>query len=177
MAIRETLGNFRLEGDAAVVSARGARYSKTMLYFEDVPVGQEIEIGRYTPSRDEIVSFAMQWDPQPFHIDEEAAKASLLGGLSASSCHTYAISSLIYARGNHKLHTTAMMGLEMSFPHPVRPDEELVLRESFLSARVSTSRPGQGVVQSRSTLLNEREEAVLVRTAHYLVACRPSSEA
>lgn len=156
-----------------MVSWTPSRYSKSMLYFEEVPVGQEIEIGRYKPSRDEIISFAKKWDPQPFHIDEEAANASLLGGLSASSCHTYAISSLIYAEGNQKLRTTAMMGLEMNFPHPVRPDEELVLMEHFLDARLSKSRPGQGVVQSRSTLLNERGEAVLVRTAHYLVACRP----
>ncbi len=157
-----------------MVPSAAARYLTEMLFFEEVPVGQEVEIGRYTPSREEIISFAKQWDPQPFHIDEAAANASLLGGLSASSCHTYAISSLIYARGNQKLHTTAMMGLEMKFPHPVRPDEELTLMEHFLDARRSNSRPGQGVVQSRSTLLNERGEAVLLRTAHYLVACRPS---
>ncbi len=58
-------------------------------YFEDVELDRELEIGRHTPSRDEIVAFARQWDPQPFHVDEEAARSSVMGGLCASSCHTY----------------------------------------------------------------------------------------
>ncbi|MFK7898725.1 MAG: MaoC/PaaZ C-terminal domain-containing protein [Myxococcota bacterium] len=151
----------------------GERYSRGMMYFEEVRVGEATEVGRHTPSREEIISFAKAWDPQPFHIDEAAANASLLGGLSASSCHTYSISSLIYSRSDHKLYTTAMMGLEMRFPNPVRPGEELTLTRAFLDARLSRSRPGQGVVKSRSTLLNAQGAEAMVQTSNYLVACRP----
>ena len=76
-----------------------------MEYFEDIELGVEHEVGRHTPSRDEIIRFARQWDPQPFHVDEEAARASVFGGLSASSCHTYSISSLIFSRSPTRLRT------------------------------------------------------------------------
>ena len=69
-----------------------------MRHFEDIEVGETIEVGRHAVSREEIIRFAEQWDPQPFHIDEEAARDSIFGGLSASSCHTYSISSLIFSR-------------------------------------------------------------------------------
>ncbi len=142
-------------------------------YFEDVELDRELEIGRHTPSRDEIVAFARQWDPQPFHVDEEAARSSVMGGLCASSCHTYSISSLIYSRSAHKLHTAAMLGLEMRFPNAVRPDEELVLYERFLDKRASTSRPAYGVVRSRTTMRNARGEDVMVMESSYLVDRRP----
>ncbi len=138
-------------------------------YFEDIVIGDEVEVGRHTPSRDEIVDFARQWDPQPFHLDEEAGRASLMGGLSASSCHTYAISALIFSRSEGKLRTAAMLELEMSFPNPVRPDEELTLYETFLEKRVSKSRPTLGVVSGGSRMANARGEDVMVTTTRYLV--------
>ena len=143
-----------------------------MTYYEDVEPGTEIEIGRHTPSREEIISFAKQWDPQPFHLDEEAARDSVMGGLSASSCHTYSISSLIFSRSENKLQTSAMLGLEMRFPAPVRPDEELTLIEVFVSKRVSSSRPGYGIVSSRSNLRNARGEDVMVMQSNFLVERR-----
>jgi acyl dehydratase len=143
-------------------------------YFEDVEIIDEFEIGRHTPSRDEIVSFARQWDPQPFHVDDEAARRSVMGGLCASSCHTYSISSLIFSRSEKRLRTAAMLGLEMRFPNPVRPDEELTLYEQVLDKRVSASRPGYGIVQSRTTLRNARGEDVMVMESSFLVDRRPS---
>ena len=95
-----------------------------------------------------------------------------MGGLSASSCHTYSISSLIYSRSDEKLHTAAMLGLQMRFPNPVRPDEELTLFEKFTDKRVSKSRPAFGVVSSESVIRNERGEDVMVMTSSYLVARR-----
>jgi len=141
-------------------------------YFEDIVIGDEVEIGRHTPSRDEIVDFARQWDPQPFHLDEEAGRRSPMGGLSASSCHTYSISSLIYSRSDEKLHTAAMLGLEMRFPHPVRPEEELTLFERFVDKRVSNSRPQFGVVSGESVMRNARGEDVFVMSSSYLVVRR-----
>ncbi len=141
-------------------------------YFEDIVIGDEVEIGRHTPSRDEIVDFARQWDPQPFHLDEEAGRRSPMGGLSASSCHTYSISSLIYSRSDEKLHTAAMLGLEMRFPHPVRPEEELTLFERFVDKRVSNSRPQFGVVSGESVMRNARGEDAFVMSSSYLVLRR-----
>jgi len=141
-------------------------------FFEDIELGREVEIGRHTPTRDEIIDFARQWDPQPFHLDEEAGRASPMGGLSASSCHTYSISSLIYSRSDEKLQTAAMLGLEMRFPNAVRPDEELTLFEKFLDKRVSNSRPEYGIVSSETVMRNERGEDVMVMTSSYLVSRR-----
>jgi acyl dehydratase len=143
-------------------------------YFEDVEIGPEFEIGRHTPSRDEIITFARQWDPQPFHVDEDAARRSVMGGLCASSCHTYSISSLIFSRSENRLQTAAMLGLEMRFPHAVRPDEELILSEEFLEKRTSASRPDYGIVRSRTTLRNARGEEVMVMESSFLVDRRPS---
>jgi acyl dehydratase len=140
--------------------------------FEDIELGREVEIGRHTPTRDEIVDFARQWDPQPFHLDEAAGRASPMGGLSASSCHTYSISSLIYSRSDEKLRTVAMLGLEMRFPNAVRPDEELTLVRKLLDKRVSSSRPRYGVVSSETVMRNERGEDVMVMTSSYLVERR-----
>ena len=141
-------------------------------YYDDVVLGREVEIGRHTPSREEIISFASQWDPQPFHLDEEAGRNSVMGGLSASSCHTYSISSLIYSRSEAKLQTAAMLGLQMKFPAPVRPDEELTLFEICDEKRVSASRPGFGIISSRTTMRNERGEDVMVMESNFLVARR-----
>ena len=141
-------------------------------YFEDIEIGPEIEIGRHTPKKDEIVEFASRWDPQPFHVDEEAARRSVMGGLCASSCHTYAISALIFSRSQHRLHTAAMLGMQMRFPNAVRPDEELTLCETFVDKRRSASRPAYGVVRSRSTMRNARGEDVMVLESTYLVERR-----
>jgi acyl dehydratase len=143
-----------------------------MLYFEDIEIGQEKEVGRHTPSRDEIISFARQWDPQPFHLDEAAANASVFEGLSASSCHTYSICSLIFSRSVPRLKTAAMLGLEVRFPVPVRPDEELTMSETFLEKRPSASRPSLGVVKSRTSLRNPRGDEVMRMESSYLVERR-----
>jgi len=153
--------------------SKQASVDKEAAYFEDVVPGQEVEIGRHTPSREEIIRFATEWDPQPFHLDEEAGRNSVMGGLSASSCHTYSISSLIYSRSEAKLQTAAMLGLQMKFPAPVRPDEELTLFETCDNKRVSASRPGFGIISSRTTMRNARGEDVMVMESNFLVRCRP----
>lgn len=165
----------RMRGSRAyrvVVGDPKPRYPDTMDYFDDIEAGPEFEIGRHTPSKEEIVAFARQWDPQPFHLDEEAGRNSVMGGLCASSCHTYSISSLIYSKCDHKLQTLAMLGMQVKFPAPVRPDEELTLFETYLEKRVSKTRPGAGVVTSRSCLRNPRGENAMVMESNYLVARR-----
>lgn len=144
-----------------------------MRYFEDIEVGRTLEIGRHRVSKQEIMTFASQWDPQPFHLDEAAARDSVFGELTASSCHTYSISSLIFSRaGALKSKTAAMLGMKLRFPAPVRPGDELTMYETCLDKRVSRSRPRYGIVKSRATLVNAAEQAVMVLQSSFLVERR-----
>ena len=148
-----------------------------MRYFEDIEVGRTLEVGRHVVSRDEIVRFAGEWDPQPFHLDEVAAKDSVFGGLTASSCHTYSISSLIFSRAASKSMTAAMLGMKVNFPTPVRPGDELTMHETCLDKRVSRSRPRYGIVKSRASLVNQAGEEVMVLQSSLLVERREAPEA
>ena len=160
-----------------LLSLRPGRATRfRMRYYEDIEVGKVHEVGCHLVSKDEIIRFAEQWDPQPFHVDEEAARASLLGGLSASSCHTYSISSLIFARYPERTKTAAMLGLKMRFPTPVRPGDELTMRESCLDKRLSRSRPEYGIIKSRVSMLNAAGEEVFVMQSSYLVERRDASD-
>jgi len=147
-----------------------------MRYFEDIAVGESLEIGRHRVSKDEIIRFAEQWDPQPFHLDEAAANASVFGGLSASSCHTYSISSLIFSRAAEKRSkAAAMLGMKVRFPTPVRPGDELALHETCLEKRVSRSRPRYGIVKSAASLRNAAGEEVMVMQSSFLVERRDAT--
>lgn len=141
-----------------------------MRYFEDIEVGRSLEVGSHRVSRDEIVRFAEQWDPQPFHVDETAAMASVFQGLSASSCHTYSISSLIFSRAAEmRSKAAAMLEMTVRFPTAVRPDDLLTLHETCRDKRVSRSRPQYGIVESEARMLNQRGEEVMVARSSYLV--------
>lgn len=144
-----------------------------MRYFEDIAVGETVEVGSHVVSKEEIVRFAEQWDPQPFHVDEAAARESVFGELTASSCHTYSISSLIFSRaGDLKSKTAAMLGMKMNFPNPVRPGDALTMRETCIDKRVSNSRPRYGIVKSRAELVNGRGEPVMVMQSSFMVERR-----
>ena len=171
------LGRVAQTARAGFVGVGRARYTIGMRYFEDIVVGEVEEIGRHRVSREEIIRFAREWDPQPFHIDEEAARESLFGGLSASSCHTYSISSLIFSRHPGKTRTAAMLGLKMRFPTPVRPDDELTLRQVCVDKRISRSRPELGIVKSRGSMVNAAGEEVMVTLSSYFVERREAVDA
>jgi len=144
-----------------------------MLYYEDLRVGEVRELGRHHVSKEEIVRFAKEWDPAPFHTDEVAARDSVFGGLTASSCHTYSIASLISSRSDKRVAAAAMLGLSLRFPEPVRPGDELLLRNTPLETRLSSSKPDHGVVRSETTLTNAAGLEVFVMDSTYLVRCRP----
>jgi acyl dehydratase len=143
-----------------------------MRYYEDIHEGVVLEQGEHHVSREAIVRFATEWDPQPFHIDEEAAGKSVFGGLTASSCHTYAISSLIFSRSRERMATAAMLAMTIQYPMPVRPDDVLRQFDTCVEKRLSNSRPGLGIVKSRTTLVNQSDEEVLIMESSYLVRCR-----
>jgi acyl dehydratase len=134
------------------------------LFFEDFEVGQVREFGRETVSREEIVDFARSFDPQPFHVDEEAARASPYGGLIASGWHTSAllmrmIVNDLLGPGSGSLGSPGAD--EVRWLRPVRPGDILTARAEVLETRPLASKPDRGLVKSRFTLLNDAGETVM----------------
>ena len=133
------------------------------LYFEDFLPGAVIIHGPRTITRQEIIAFAAEFDPQPMHLDEEAAKKTMLGGLSASGWHTCSIMMRLIYDG--LLVNAASMGApsvdELKWLKPVRPGDSLSLRLTVLNKRAPKSRPDLGFVFVRCELVNQHGEAVL----------------
>jgi acyl dehydratase len=132
-------------------------------YFEDFSPGWTIALGPRRITREEIIGFAAQFDPQPMHLDEVAAAKTMLGGLGASGWHTCAIMMKMIADG--LLLDTASMGApgidEVKWMKPVRPGDSLTVRGSVLSARVSQSRKDRGFVSFHWDVSNDRGERVM----------------
>jgi acyl dehydratase len=134
-----------------------------LLYFEDVVVGEAQPSGAYQMTKEEIIEFATQFDPQPFHLDEEAAKKTLLGGLAASGWHTAAVSMrLLY--DSFLAHAASMGGPgidELKWLKPVRPGDRLSLRRSVLSKKESQSRPDLGTILNLSEVVDQNDDLVM----------------
>ena len=146
-----------------------------MRYLSDLEVGTRSSVGEYEVEASEIVEFAERWDPFPFHTDEEAARASHFGGLTASSCHIFAICTRLYHRDPNRVAVLAMLGKdEMRFPNPVRPGDRLPYHTECVERRISRSRPDRGIVRLRDRLVNQRGEAVLEQQVTLLVPLGPA---
>lgn len=128
--------------------------------FEDFPVGRVVDCGTYRVSKDEILDFARQFDPQPHHLDEEAGKQSILGGLAASGWQVSAISMRMFCDGI--LSRAAAMGApgvdEGRWMKPVKPDDDLRLEITILETRASKSKPQLGFVKMDWRVFNQREQ-------------------
>jgi acyl dehydratase len=133
------------------------------LHWEDFPVGSVREFGGATISREEIVAFARQFDPQPFHVDEAAARASHYGGLIASGWHTCSIAMRMYYDAIlHRAASQGSPGVEkVRWPRPVRPGDVLRARIEVLEARPSASKPHLGLLRNRWQVLNQDSEVVM----------------
>ena len=147
-----------------------------MRYFEDFQPGEVIETGSYVVPREEIIAFAQQFDPQPFHIDEEAARRSIFGGIIASGWHTASISHRLFVEG--LLRTSSSMGSpgldELRWLLPVRPGDELSARVEVLSTTPSRSKPDRGAIKFRLEVHNQKGEVVMTELATGLFARRQS---
>jgi acyl dehydratase len=145
------------------------------IYYEDIEIGYNHRFGSYTVTRDEIVSFAAKWDPQPFHLDEQAGKESVFGGITASGAHIFAIQSLL-SHSDPKPHAVlAGLGLEeMRLITPVRPDDVLSIETTVLDKRPSSSKPDRGIITKRYCIVNHRDEIVMEQVVKVLV-CRLTS--
>lgn len=138
-----------------------------MRYWEDFEAGQVYELGPHTVTAEEIVEFARQFDPQPFHLDEEAAARGPFGGLIASGWHTAALFMRMYVE--ELINETVSMGSpgveELRWLVPVRPGDELRGRVTILEATPSSTRPDRGTIRARMEMLNQRDEVVLTMIA------------
>ena len=144
-------------------------------YWEDLEVGQEFQLGSKTFSRDEIVAFARDWDPQYFHVDAEAAKASEYGGLIASGFHTGSAAMRLVADGWLNPATSiGSPGLdELRWLRPVRPGDTITVRMRVLEKRASQSKPHLGISVLAWTVTNQNGEAVMTVKAVNLIRRRP----
>ena len=149
------------------------------LYWEDFAAGSVAEYGPYLLAKEEIIDFARQFDPQPMHLDEEAARHSMLKGLGASGFHTCGILMRLIADGFvNKCASQGSPGVdEVKWRAPVRPGDELRVRATITETRVSNSRPDMGFVKFRFEMLNASETCVMTLVSSLMVGCRSRSAA
>jgi len=135
-----------------------------LLRFEDFHVGRKFDCGPYHVTKEEIVEFAAEFDPQPHHLDEEAAKSSMLGGLAASGWHVCAIAMRMLADTLIlKIANRGGVGSrEGRWMKPVRPGDTLRMEIEVVEARASNSRPDVGFVTFDCRIYNAREQVALV---------------
>jgi acyl dehydratase len=132
------------------------------LYFEDFQPGQVFELGSHTVTEEEIVAFARRWDPQPFHVDPEAAKETVFGGLIASGWHTGAIWMRGYVDTLLGQASQGSPGIEeLRWLAPVRPDDTLSSRLTVLETMPSERRADRGTVRIRGEMVNQDGVTVL----------------
>ena len=149
------------------------------LYFEDFTPGREFRTDGATITEGQILDFALAFDPQPFHLDVEAAKQSIFGGLIASGFHTMALTFRLFAQ------TRALAACSLGSPgvdelrwlRPVRPGDTLRVVVRVAEQRPSTSKPDRGIVRLQWTTLNQAGEPVLTMTSMQLVRRRPGPPA
>jgi len=146
-----------------------------LLYLDDLRIGQRSGSGTYEVTEAEIKSFAARYDPQPFHLDDEAARGTLFGGLAASGWHTAAITMRLLVEGGLPLAAGVIgAGGEITWPRPTRPGDRLHVESEVVEIAPSRSRPDRGMVTVRSETLNQRAEVVQVLTAKLVVPKRPA---
>jgi acyl dehydratase len=146
---------------------------KEQLYLDDLHVGQRFTSGVYLMEEARIKEFAAEFDPQPFHLDESAAQASIFKGLAASGWHTAAAAMRLLVTGGLPF-ANGIVGLggEIAWPRPTRPGDILHVESEIVEITPSRSKPHQGIVTVRATALNQNSESVYVLTAKLLVSKR-----
>ena len=149
-----------------------------MIYFEDLEVGAETYFGSYEVTREEVLEFARRYDPQPFHLSDEAAAKTHFGRLAASGWHTCAMTMAVIAR-----HVVAeeQAGLgspgvdELRWLKPVYPGDTLHVRGEVVETIPSKSKPHIGVVRTRTTVTNQDQVPVMTFTSIVMMLRRPES--
>ncbi len=148
-----------------------------MQYFEDIEVGRTASFGSYAITREEVTAFAAKYDPQPFHLSDEAAAQTHFGRLSASGWHTCAMTMAMLV-AHLKENEQAGLGSpgidELKWIKPVYPGDTLRCESEVLEKRVSASRPEMGIFKSRMRVFNQDGVMVMTFVSNGLVATRPT---
>lgn len=146
-----------------------------MQYFEDIAVGSRQSFGRYEVTREEVIEFASKYDPQPFHLDDEAAAATHFGRLSASGWHTCAMAMAMLVE-NLKANRQAGLGSpgidQLRWLKPVFPGDTLRCESELLEKRRSQSRREMGLFKSRLTVFNQDDAPVMQMVSNGLISVR-----
>lgn len=146
-----------------------------MQYFEDIAVGSSSSFGSYAVTREEVIDFARKFDPQPFHLDDEAAAQTHFGRLSASGWHTCAMTMAMLVEN---LKASAQAGLgspgvdNLRWVKPVYPGDTLRCETEVIEKRQSSSRPEMGIYKSRVRTFNQHDELVLEMVSNGLIRVR-----
>ena len=148
------------------------------LHLEDLAPGQRYGSGkRITVTAEAITAFAAEYDPQPFHLDDAAARRTVFGGLAASGWHTAAMTMRMLVESDF-CPAGGIVGAgmdELRWPRAVHPGDELHIETEIVEVRPSRSRPEQGLVKARTTTFNQRGEPVQVLVANLVVPRRPGA--
>ena len=148
-----------------------------MIYFENLEIGRETLFGHYDVTREEVIEFARKYDPQPFHIDDEAAAKTHFGRIAASGWHTCAMTMAVIAR---YVVETEQAGLgspgvdELRWLKPVYPGDRLTVRGKIVDSIPSRSKPNIGVIRSENTVTNQDDVPVLRFTSIVMMLRRPA---
>ena len=146
------------------------------LFLEDLHVGQRFVSPAHVLGADEIKAFAAQYDPQPFHLDEEAAKDTFFAGLAASGWHVAAVTMKLLVAGGAPIAGGVIgAGGEIAWPRPTRPGDVLHVESEVVEIAPSRSRPNRGMVTMRSETRNQRGEIAQLFTAKLVVHRRAAS--
>ena len=147
-----------------------AHQSGDRLYLDDLHVGQRFTSGTYLMEEARIKEFAAEFDPQPFHLDQSAADASVFKGLAASGWHTAAVAMRLLVTGGLPFANGIVgVGGEIAWPRPTRPGDILRVESEIVEITPSRSKPQQGIVTVRGTMFNQNRETVYLLTAKLLV--------
>ena len=142
-------------------------------YFEDLKAGDRFKSGTYKVTEEQIISFAREFDPQPFHLDPAVARQTMFKGLIASGWHTAAITMRLFVRTLNFAEGAIGLGVdELRWPNAVRPGDVLQVETEIVDLRESRSKPSRGIVRIRNVTTNQRGEVVQTMFASALVLRR-----
>jgi acyl dehydratase len=144
-------------------------------YFEDIAEGERLDCRPVKISKEAIVRFATEFDPQPFHVDEGAARESAFGGLVASSLHTLSACTRAVVEAQGDIAILSGVGLdEVKMFNPVRPEDILKVDAHWVDLKRSKSKPDRGLARIRCIVSNQKGEPVIEYGCRYLISCRIS---
>lgn len=143
-------------------------------YYEDYQVGEKFISDTYVIEKEELIEYSRKWDPQPFHIDEEAARQSIYGGLTAPSAYIMAVASYLGNTIKPKIAALGALGMtDMEFPNPMRPGDRMTQVSTVTQKRSPKTKPDRGIIHYTVRVANQNDEPVATYRIKIMVAKRP----